>query len=247
LGRRADRTLLPLGYREEGRQRSIYLGRSEKLAEGVRRLLGDLQHENRWQRTLRRWYRLGRADLRVQKALWQKELVPYGLYLKGFEVRGWRNWKIRDALTKSKTQDLRPKTFLPFLHALHPTDHRPGLAAGRGLEGDPELVRHADAAELPHNAAVHRPGRLDHIQPREHLLPLQRNVKKPRSPTASPPTRRSATARCRSGRGGFHPFVPGLEHQHGAISGAASKEAAVRRPLPAIVNAIARRASTPRG
>ncbi len=86
-----------LAYREHGRQRSIYLGRSEGLAEKVRWLLADVQAPLRRHRAwLRTRARLA-AQLRRQKARWREALRSWGLYTKGCAVRGWRRRPLRSA------------------------------------------------------------------------------------------------------------------------------------------------------
>ncbi|MFH1924684.1 MAG: hypothetical protein ABIP48_32935 [Planctomycetota bacterium] len=79
-----------LAYRKGGRQWSIYLGRSEGLARRVRDLLARLQKHNRWRRTSRGMQARARASLRKAKAQLKKELVRWGIHLKGWEFRGVR-------------------------------------------------------------------------------------------------------------------------------------------------------------
>lgn len=87
------RTLGPyfrLAYRADGRQRSIFLGRSPKLAEAVRALLGAVQRPARDKRTLARLRKSAQAALVQCKGDLRRELGTRGLVLKGLEVRGWR-------------------------------------------------------------------------------------------------------------------------------------------------------------
>jgi hypothetical protein len=77
-----------LRYREQGRERSVYLGRDAALAEDVHRRLRDMQAPRRAQREADRRYKAERAVLRRLKARWEGELRKIGLRLKGFEVRG---------------------------------------------------------------------------------------------------------------------------------------------------------------
>ena len=79
-----------LAWREEGRQRSRYLGCSTWVVEKVRELLARVQQELRQGRQLRRLERTARAAMRWSKGLLRKELGRLGLWLKGFEVRGGR-------------------------------------------------------------------------------------------------------------------------------------------------------------
>jgi hypothetical protein len=94
-----------LVYRSEGQQRSIYLGRHEGLAEEVRSLLTEMQAPVRESRVLARTKQLTREALRRQKRELAQVLQKHGLYLKGYEVRGWRG----DLPRRSKTGLLGPK------------------------------------------------------------------------------------------------------------------------------------------
>ena len=101
-----------LAYRKGRRQWSIYLGRSEELAQRVRDLLAGLQKHNRWRRTSRRMQARARAALREAKVQMKKELARWGITLKGWEFRGVRRalatapkelimaWQIREATGK---------------------------------------------------------------------------------------------------------------------------------------------------
>ncbi len=90
-----------LAWREEGRQRSRYLGCSTWVVEKVRELLARVQQELRQGRQLRRLERTARAAMRWSKGLLRKELGRLGLWLKGFEVRGGR---LADALRTDPRQ-----------------------------------------------------------------------------------------------------------------------------------------------
>jgi hypothetical protein len=79
-----------LAYREGGRQRTLYLGSSPELAGEVRQALHVLQVSQHRQRTGQRQWKTWRAALRRQKLQWDAELRRLGLYLKGYEVRGYR-------------------------------------------------------------------------------------------------------------------------------------------------------------
>lgn len=87
-----------VAYRERGRQKSIYLGRSDRLAENVRRLLADLQSPERERRDSLQLQGHARAELRRQKALWERELRIRGLYSRGYAVRGMRRLFRRQGL-----------------------------------------------------------------------------------------------------------------------------------------------------
>jgi hypothetical protein len=77
-------------YREDGRQRSVYLGRVAALVQRVRGLLAALRKPLVEFRLFERLRRQGQAALRAQKLRTAALLRPLGLRLKGFEVRGWR-------------------------------------------------------------------------------------------------------------------------------------------------------------
>ena len=77
-----------VSWRERGRQRSIYLGRSEELASRVRRLLDDRHRPRREKRRFERLKAQVRASLRRCKARLKEELAMIGIHLKGFEFRG---------------------------------------------------------------------------------------------------------------------------------------------------------------
>ena len=96
--RRGTRTCGPyyrLTYRDGGRQHSLYLGRAGTLLNQVRRSLETLQQPLRQNRTINRLRRQVCAALRVHKVRVGTLLRPFGLWLKGFEVRGWRTSPLR--------------------------------------------------------------------------------------------------------------------------------------------------------
>ena len=76
-----------LVYREERRQKSIYLGRSVTLADRVRQYLQAIQITHRDKKSYARIRQQIRRSLREQKAKWEKDLAGLGLWAKGFEVR----------------------------------------------------------------------------------------------------------------------------------------------------------------
>ena len=79
-----------LMYWEQGRRRSVYLGRPGPLVEQVRRALAKVQAPRRRDRMYRRLRRDSMAALRLEKARLGAILQAYGLRMQGFEVRGWR-------------------------------------------------------------------------------------------------------------------------------------------------------------
>lgn len=102
--RRNGKTFGPyyrLTYRQDARQRSIYLGRAGPLVVEVRRRLAALQRPLRQQRLHARLRRRIRSALRLQKRRCAALLRPYGLRLKGFEVRGWRTSPLGSPIRRS--------------------------------------------------------------------------------------------------------------------------------------------------
>jgi hypothetical protein len=91
-----------LGYREDGRQRSIYLGCAGQLVERVRQALGAGQKPLAQHRLFERLRRSILASLRVQNLRVGALLRPFGLRLKGFEVRGWRISPLRSLLPRRR-------------------------------------------------------------------------------------------------------------------------------------------------
>lgn len=79
-----------IAYRRAGRQRAIYVGRSEELAQRVRRLLDRLQGLHRGRQVSKRLQAQVRASLRRTKAQLRGLLAVWGIKLKGFEFRGVR-------------------------------------------------------------------------------------------------------------------------------------------------------------
>jgi hypothetical protein len=99
--RRNGKTFGPyylLAYRDDGRQRSVYLGRAGALVERVREALAALQGPRVQCRLLTNMQRQIRAALRVEKLHLAALLRPFGLRLQGFEVRGWRISPLRPLL-----------------------------------------------------------------------------------------------------------------------------------------------------
>ena len=73
---------------QDGRQRSLYLGKSEWLVEEVRKLLAIMRRPLREARAYQRLLAGARAGLRQAKAELRQQLARFGLLLKGFEIRG---------------------------------------------------------------------------------------------------------------------------------------------------------------
>ncbi len=103
--RRDGKTFGPyyrLAYREGGRQHSIYLGRDGELVEQVRRRLEAIQQFRVEQRAVRRLQRQVLASFRSEKIRLGSLLRPWGLRLKGMEVRGWRFSSLRRFLPRRR-------------------------------------------------------------------------------------------------------------------------------------------------
>ncbi len=77
-------------YRLGGKQHGRYLGRCPAFAAEVRHVLDRLQAPLREKRESQRQERQLRQGLRHHKQEWDAELRKVGLFLKGFEVRGYR-------------------------------------------------------------------------------------------------------------------------------------------------------------
>jgi hypothetical protein len=80
-----------LVWREDGRQRTLYLGRQGPIVDEVRCLLDIIQAPTRFQRAVRhRRARFRREVLRPLKRYLDETFLVYGggLYLKGWELRG---------------------------------------------------------------------------------------------------------------------------------------------------------------
>jgi len=94
--RRGERRYGPyyrLTWREEGRQRSLYLGTSANLAEAIREVLREVQRKWHLRRTLRRLMARAKASLREHRRRSGPGLANYGMYWKGNELRGWANYR----------------------------------------------------------------------------------------------------------------------------------------------------------
>jgi len=79
-----------LAWRDQGRQRSVYLGCCRALVDQVRQALAAVQAPLRRSQWLRRMKAEAKAALRASKAELDRQLRAVGLFLKGFEIRGRR-------------------------------------------------------------------------------------------------------------------------------------------------------------
>ena len=117
-----------LNYREDGRQRSIYLGRAGILVEQVRHALDTRQKSRAQYRLFTRLERQIRASLRLQKLRVRALLRPFGLRLKGYEVRGWRISPFRRLLPRRRQLMWRISMRRPVARR-HPTEDAPARLA----------------------------------------------------------------------------------------------------------------------
>lgn len=80
-----------LVFRDEGRQKSIYLGRPGPLVDEVRQLLAAVQGPLRRRRQFDRTRRQAMAAFRLSNLNLGRLLAPLGLRMKGLQIRGWHN------------------------------------------------------------------------------------------------------------------------------------------------------------
>ena len=76
-----------LTYRQEGRQRSVYLGNCSELASQLRDTLTEMQQPLATHRAYRRHRAQVAAGLRQAKKVLNAQLRAYGMQLKGYEIR----------------------------------------------------------------------------------------------------------------------------------------------------------------
>jgi hypothetical protein len=92
-----------LAFRQQGRQRSIYLGASNERAGQVRARLAAVQKPAKSKQVLERARARVKVELRKHKRGLDQQLRERGLYLKGYEVRGWSK---RNRLLAPPVEDL---------------------------------------------------------------------------------------------------------------------------------------------
>jgi hypothetical protein len=108
-----------LNYREDGRLYSVYLGRPGELVEQVRQALDARHRPVTHYRLFDRLAKQIRASLRIEKIRVRVLLCPFGLRLKGSEVRGWRISPLRWLLPR------RRRLFPPVSVRVPRIRHRP--------------------------------------------------------------------------------------------------------------------------
>jgi hypothetical protein len=109
-----ERTFGPyyrLSYREDGRQKSLYLGRAGKLVEQVRQTLFDVKNAFRKGRAWQECRRQVLEKVREHKERANVLLRSLGLRMKGNEVRGWRTSPIRPLLQQANALLARQSGF----------------------------------------------------------------------------------------------------------------------------------------
>jgi hypothetical protein len=80
-----------LAYRANGRQRSIYLGKSPNLLPLVRRLLKNIQYTNKFRRTVLKNCKILEKEAQDHFALLRLQLRQVGLKIQGDTIRGLRH------------------------------------------------------------------------------------------------------------------------------------------------------------
>jgi hypothetical protein len=123
-----------LAYRIDGRQCSLYLGKSKNLLRQVRRLLDKFQKYANTRRILRHAQQLAQKDLRNHLAQFRIELLRAGLQLRGYAARGWRRFRaLRNSrssqMGKGILRRLSVRLHYNFLNSLaaspHPSNNGP--------------------------------------------------------------------------------------------------------------------------
>jgi hypothetical protein len=128
-----------LAYRDGGRQKSVYLGRAGELVEQVRQRLAAIQGPRRQCFALRRLQRNIRTTLRVDKRNIAKLLRPYGLRLKGMELRGLRISPFRRLFPRRRC--CMPRFSATVKAKLHPNRDPPPVRMAKYLEARDRLRR----------------------------------------------------------------------------------------------------------
>jgi hypothetical protein len=83
-----------LVYRAGGRQHSLYLGRSARLAAHVRAMIERFREPLLEHRQMAGARKDARTAYRAHKLVWARELAKVGVHLKGNELRGVRRLKL---------------------------------------------------------------------------------------------------------------------------------------------------------
>jgi hypothetical protein len=171
-----------LAWREDGRQRSVYLGRSEELAQAVEQRLDELQRPLRRERQLKDQIRRAWAALRAYKLVWASQLAVYGLYLHGWEARGLRRttlfseWPKRRQPKAHGREGPRSSAHLP--EELPHLVEEPRLRAELAVEARSGDLPQPAAGNLPQPTSRNRPprgGSRDWPRRRTSVLENRRN------------------------------------------------------------------------
>jgi hypothetical protein len=121
-----------LAYRDGDRQRSIYLGRDGELVEQVSQKLETLQRPRKQYLALQGFQRKIRQSLRVEKNRLSSLLRPYGLRLKGSELRGLRLSSLRPCFPRRRL--MFPRLSSVRLPAYCPVSEPPQIRLAKFLE-----------------------------------------------------------------------------------------------------------------
>ncbi len=132
-----------LAFRHQGRQQSLYLGRSQPLRKAVEALLAFVQKPVSQSRWVHRAIRAARAALHRSKRGLDRKLRAWGLWLKGIEVRGWRHLEApinRSFLVAINVPRTHPSLRCPYLPPpgpppLEPIPELPGKGSAAGESG----------------------------------------------------------------------------------------------------------------
>ncbi|MBN2579784.1 MAG: DUF1678 domain-containing protein [Pirellulales bacterium] len=117
-----------LAFRDEGRQRSIYLGKSEIILRQVRNLLEKLQKPLKTRHNLRHAQKVMQAAMKKHMARFRVDLLRVGLQLRGYAVRGWRRYRrLRSQRTPQAPRDGLRNRLLRLLSAFQPPMRGPTL------------------------------------------------------------------------------------------------------------------------
>ena len=192
-------------YRQDRRQRSLYIGRSEQLAAQVRELLHKLQEPRQLHIAIKRGKRLRKANLLRIKRQWQQAARAYGFRPHGWGVRGLRalGWPRIDKIHFRKKPRVQPSAPNSTNHPEPKQDHpeppvtprpnKPSPTASRTSRYCPNNDRAAQPFKpdrRPHSARPHPAPRYCPIHP---CAAQRRTSIAPRGPPHLPGTAQSLT------------------------------------------------------
>jgi len=147
-----------LAYREGGRQRSVYLGRSGSGVKRVRGALARLQRPLRSRRAVRRLRRRVKASMRKCLTALDRQLDRLGLWRKGFEVRGgWSRGLERHFIALGRRTVSGVATPRALGRRRHSSGHSPDSATHGGAAQDGGVLGRRTRSAV-WGAAVQRAG-----------------------------------------------------------------------------------------